>query len=113
MKIIQKIFFTLVLAGFAGAGNAQVVEDTITVEGICGMCKKRIEEAAYGQGVKFVEWTNATSQLAIAYRSDKVTLEEIEKRIAAAGHSTTHVKATEEQYNALPECCRYEHVEKH
>ncbi len=80
----------------------KVVEDTIIVEGVCGMCKSRIEEAAFGKGVKFVEWTNSTSELAIAYRSDKTSMEEIEARVAKAGHNTQNIKATKEDYESLP-----------
>lgn len=90
-----------------------VVSDTITVEGICEMCKKRIEEAAYGKGVKFAEWTNATSKLAIVYKSDKTSLNEIEDRIVKAGHSTEHRKAERSNYELLPDCCRYEDGHKH
>lgn len=77
------------------------------------MCKERIEEAAFGKGVKFAEWNKTTDELAIAYRSDKTSIAEIEKRVAQAGHSTEHVKAEEEDYTKLPECCRYEHEHKH
>lgn len=95
------------------AQSKKVVEDTITVQGICQMCKARIEQAAYGKGVKFASWTNETSELALAYRADKVSLREIEERIAAAGHTTENVKATQVAYDELPECCRYEHMHKH
>ena len=95
------------------AQGKKVVEDTITVEGICGMCKERIEQAAYGKGVKFASWTNESSELALAYRPDKVSLREIEERIAAAGHSTDSVQATRASYEQLPDCCRYEHMHKH
>ena len=81
MKIIQKIFFTLVLAGFAGAGTAQVVEDTITVEGICGMCKTRIEEAALAKGssswngpMRIVNWLLPTAQIKLPSRRLKSEL---------------------------------------
>lgn len=115
MKIFQTIFICsfLFLGSFTVSAQRDVVEDTIIVEGVCGMCKERIEEAAYGQGVKFVQWDKATSNLAVAYRSDKTSLEEIEQRVANAGHTTEHIKAERSDYEALPECCRYEHLEKH
>lgn len=96
-----------------GYAQNKVEQDTITVHGICEMCQKRIENAAYGKGVKFAQWTNATSTLVIAYRTDKTTLDEIETRIAQAGHSTEHKVADREDYEKLPECCRYESLHKH
>jgi len=115
MKFIKYFPLFLLFSFLTNATYAQkkVVEDTIQVEGICGMCKTRIEEAAFGSGVKFVEWTNSTSELVIAYRSNKTSLEEIEARIAKAGHTTSHVDTKEEDYNTLPDCCRYETGQKH
>jgi hypothetical protein len=77
------------------------------------MCKERIEEAAYGKGVKYVSWDKVTDQLAIAYRSDKTSLEEVEERILKAGHSTGTKQTEEAAYNSLPKCCRYEELEDH
>ncbi|GAB5540145.1 MAG: hypothetical protein Salg2KO_22480 [Salibacteraceae bacterium] len=115
MKIIFNVLVALFFTTLAttGYGQKTVLEDTIIVEGVCGMCKSRIEEAAFGKGVKFVEWTNTTSALAVAYRSDKTTLAEIEDRIVAAGHSTENKHAAKEEYESLPDCCKYEHLEKH
>jgi hypothetical protein len=107
---------TLMLAVFStGETQAQrkVMEDTLHVKGVCGMCKERIEEAAYGKGVKFVSWDKATDQLAVAYRSDKTSLEEVESRILKAGHSTENKEAKPEDYEKLPMCCRYMEKEKH
>ena len=115
MKIIQNIFilaaiFTLPTMSYS---QKKVTQDTIIVEGVCGMCKSRIEEAAFGKGVKFAEWTNATGQLALAYRTDKTSLAEIEARIVKAGHTTENKKAEDSDYTTLPECCRYEEKHKH
>lgn len=115
MKIIQNIFilvaiFTLPTIGFS---QKKVTQDTIIVEGVCGMCKTRIEEAAFGKGVKFAEWTKETGQLTLVYRSDKTSLDSIESRIVEAGHSTENKAAEKEDYTSLPECCRYEHQHKH
>ncbi len=115
MKIKQILLAVALLSTAPLFTQAQkkVVQDTLIVEGICGMCKTRIEEAAFGKGVKFVQWTNATSELAVAYRSDKTSIEEIEDRVVNRGHSTENKKARKEDYDALPDCCRYEHMEKH
>lgn len=115
MKTIKILLGVLSLTFIAKTSTAQdrIVEDTIIVQGVCGECQKRIEEAAYGKGVKYASWNKATKELSIAYREDKVTLLEIEERIARVGHSTEHVQAKSEDYGALPQCCQYEHNHTH
>ena len=103
----------LIIAGFTAKSQSNVVEDTLTVKGVCGMCKERIEEAAYGKGVKFVSWDKATDQLAIAYRTDKTSIESVTTRLLEAGHQVGDQKPSEEYYSKLPNCCKYEEVEKH
>ena len=114
MKSIQ-IILILIGTSWASAGLAQdkVIEDTLIVKGICGMCKERIENAAYGKGVKFVSWDQATDKLSLAFRSDKTSIAEIEQRVLKAGHSTSEHNASAENYAKLPDCCRYEEVPKH
>lgn len=114
MKILKyfPVFF-LTMFSFSVVAQSKIVEDTLIVKGICGMCKERIEEAAYGKGVKLVSWDKATDQLSLTYRSDKTTITEIEERIVKAGHSTVDHEAPQNAYNQLPDCCRYEELEKH
>lgn len=105
----------LILSFFAGSFNlqAQVAEDTLTVEGVCKMCKERIETAAYVKGVKFAQWNQETDQLSIAYKSDKVSKEDIVKSILQAGHSVDGTAPEDENYSSLPNCCRYHEIDKH
>lgn len=91
----------------------QINQDTLIVKGICEMCKKRIEDAAYGKGVKFASWEKVSDQLVVIYRADKTSLEAIEDRIVLAGHSTENREAGEDDYNKLPACCRYEELHDH
>lgn len=78
------------------------------VEGVCNMCKTRIENAAYIKGVKFTEWNKETGVLKVIYNPQKVKLNDIHKSIADAGHTTDKIKATEESYKKLPKCCAYD-----
>ena len=77
------------------------------VEGNCGMCKKRIEEAAFVKGVKRTEWNKETRELTVVYRPSKTTADNILAAVAKAGHSSEKAAATEADYNKLPECCHY------
>jgi len=71
------------------------------------MCKQRIEEAAYGKGVKSAVWDKSTGMLTVVYRPSKIAGAEIRQRIAAAGHDADTIRASEDAYHKLPECCSY------
>lgn len=80
---------------------------SIKVEGNCGECKKRIENAAYIKGVKNSSWDEKTKNLTLVYRADKVSEKQIHQAIAKSGHETPNVKADQEAYSNLPDCCKY------
>lgn len=84
-----------------------VVSDTLMVRGVCGSCETRIENAALIKGVKKAEWDKYKQQLIVFYKPAKVSLDEIEKEVAKAGHDTPNHKASDEVYNQLPACCAY------
>jgi copper chaperone CopZ len=72
------------------------------------MCKERIEKAARIKGVQKANWNVKTKMLNVSFDSTKTTLYSIQKSIAAVGHDTREVKASDESYNALHGCCQYE-----
>jgi len=81
--------------------------DTVSVSGNCGMCKARIEKAAKIDGVSKAEWKEDTKVLTLVYDPSKVKIEDIQKKIAAAGHDTGTFIADDKTYNNLPGCCKY------
>lgn len=85
----------------------EIRQDTVFVDGICNMCKDRIENAALVRGVKKVEWDNATSLLVVIYDSSKTNLDRIQLSIAEAGYDTQKYKAEFDNYKRLPKCCAY------
>lgn len=89
------------------AGNEKAKTEKIIVKGTCGMCKDRIEDAAYIKGVKRADWDTKTKELVIVYNPQKTNLSTIEKSIAAKGHDAGSVKADPTVYKALPSCCAY------
>lgn len=78
------------------------------VSGNCGMCKTRIEKAAKINGVTSAEWSADTKVLTLQYDPQKVKLDDVHKKIAAAGHDTEKTRATDAAYNRLHSCCKYE-----
>tara|TARA_R110002049_G_scaffold68109_11_gene176686 strand:- start:19483 stop:19875 length:393 start_codon:yes stop_codon:yes gene_type:complete len=107
--------FSLFLIGFST--QAQDVKEvkkkknakvSFTVDGICGMCKKRIETAALKtKGVKFAIWDVKSHQINVILDERKTPLDSLKQNIANVGHDIKGFKATEEAYNSVHPCCKY------
>ena len=113
MKKIVFIF-SLVLIGFSMQAQSKQVKKkknakiTLEVDGVCGMCKKRIETAALKtKGVKFALWNVKTHQLNLIIDERKTTVNTIQKNIAEVGHDSKGFKATDEAYSSVHSCCKY------
>lgn len=106
MKQLIIIALLLVVTGsFAQNKNTQAV---IEVDGVCLMCKARIEKACLSiKGVKSANWDVDTHKLKLFFDDNKATLKTIKSKIAAVGHDTQDIKATPEAYNAIHACCKY------
>ncbi len=95
----------LTTATFAQNKNAKA---SMEVDGVCMMCKERIEKAAIRtKGVKSAVWNVDTHELKLIYDERKTDLKTISKKIAEVGHDTKEIKATDEAYNSVHPCCRY------
>lgn len=80
--------------------------------GDCDECKTHIETTATSvEGVSSAEWNVESKELTVVFDDAVATLESIEMAVAGAGNDTPNYKATEEAFNALPECCQYEKEE--
>ncbi|MCC5916104.1 MAG: heavy-metal-associated domain-containing protein [Cryomorphaceae bacterium] len=83
------------------------IETTFKVDGLCEMCKKRIERSLEVNGVIFSEWNIDTKELFVVYRPKKITIEEIHQLINQAGHDTESSSAPDTVYNQIHHCCQY------
>ena len=104
--ILCFVFFSL----FSYAQQSPTNNDKASLEvlGNCGMCKKRIEKAAFSvKGVKYASWDIPSGQLRLVYNGLKTNLDVIEMQIAGSGHDTENHETTVETYNLLPACCQY------
>lgn len=82
---------------------------SFTVYGNCGMCKQRIEGALKDvTGVHSTAWDADTQIMDLSYDPAVVSLDDIQKKIAEAGHDTDKYRARDEAYQALPGCCQYQ-----
>ena len=97
---------------FASSVFAQEKTDTITVSGECGMCKSRIQKALKLEGISSAIWDTETKLLTVTYSSDKLSNDDIQKKVAAVGHDTEKYRAEDVVYSKLPGCCKYERKEK-
>ena len=83
--------------------------ENFTVSGNCGMCKKTIETAALSvKGVSKASWDVDTHIMTVFYNTDKVTLAQIQQKIAAAGYDNDGQRGNDTAYAKLPACCHYE-----
>jgi len=103
-----RFFSVVVLTFLGGAVFAQSKTDSIKVSGNCGMCKKRIETALKVPGITSADWNVKSKMLTVNYETSKLTLNEVQQKVADAGHDTPKFKATEAAYSKLPGCCQYE-----
>ncbi len=106
---MKKVFllFALVIttAAFSQNKNAKA---SIEVDGVCGMCKERIEKAAIRtKGVKSAIWNVDTHELKLIYDERKTDVKVISTNLASVGHDTKELKATDEAYNSVHPCCLY------
>lgn len=110
------LFTLIIITGtvFSQEKEKKKVETKIHVEGVCKMCKERIEDAAYIKGVKFAEWDKEKKELMLVYSPQITDLKKIQKSIAKAGHASKDIPADKEAYKKLPDCCKYaDGVETH
>ncbi len=108
------VFFSFIFVSEMNAQSAkpkkvQTIE--FEVNGVCGMCKERIEGAMDYKGIKFAEWNSKTQTLKVVFNTKKITEQQLHERIAHVGHDTSKAKAKDEVYDQLPECCRYRNGE--
>ena len=91
---------------------AQAKTEKFEVKGECGMCKSRIEKAAKSEnGVTKADWNQKTKLLEVSFDETKTSVHKVQMAIAKVGHDTPLHKASDEVYNALPGCCKYDRTE--
>ncbi|MDR1380572.1 MAG: efflux RND transporter periplasmic adaptor subunit [Tannerella sp.] len=93
------------VSGAAAGRDGRLV---MTVQGLCDMCRERIENAAKSvSGVSSASWDAATLRLHLDFDPAQTDGDEIGRAVAKAGHDTDRYRAGDSTYDALPECCKY------
>ena len=110
----MKKFFVGLLLLVSGSALAQTSEVTFWVNGVCGMCEKRIESALINSpGVKFADWDIETLQVKVVINSKKLSEQKLHEIVAGVGHDTQKVRAKDEDYAKVNGCCKYRTLDKH
>ncbi len=77
------------------------------VNGVCEMCKNRIETALDVKGIRLADWNIRTKFCRVKFNSEVISENDIYKLISGVGHDTPIYKASDEDYNNLYHCCHY------
>ncbi len=111
---MKNIFLGIMMLFVAFSAHSQEKKNKnaqydIEVNGNCEQCKKRIEKAAFSvAGVKSAEWQIDSHILHLIINEEKCSLADVKKALAKVGHDTEDVKASDEDYQKLHTCCKYE-----
>jgi len=115
MKSMFNILIVLSVVLSVTSGHAQIKNpqtETVKIFGNCDMCKTAIENAGNNKNTANVNWYKDTQMAEITYDSQKTNRDEILKRIALAGYDNDQFLAPDNAYAQLPECCKYERLNK-
>ena len=104
-KLVIVLTVLITTVAFGQNKNARA---SMEVDGVCLMCKSRIEKASLNtKGVKSAVWNVKTHELKLIFDERKTDLKTIQGSIVAVGHDTKVLKATDEAYATVHPCCRY------
>lgn len=106
-NILVLIIFIFSFSTYPNAQENKIQKVEFKVFGNCGICKTRIEKSLKIKEVKKAKWNKRTKVLSVAYLSLAITLDSLQRRIAAVGHDTEKFKAPDSMYIKLPDCCLY------
>ena len=104
-KLIAIAILFIGLTSFSQNKNARA---SLDVDGVCLMCKDRIEKACITtKGVKSAVWNVQTHELKLIYDERKTDVKTIQENILAVGHDNEELVATDEAYATVHACCKY------
>lgn len=110
---MKKAFRVITVAAFIFAAmsfaNVEAKDAKIKVNGVCGMCKTKIEKAAKSvKGVKTAVWDANTKELTLDYNEKLTNVKKISQAVAKVGYDAGEIKADKDARAKLPACCKGE-----
>lgn len=106
------LFFGIFTTFTINAQSKKSQTETFKVWGNCGMCKKTIEKSLKTKSISKAEWNMETKMMTVVFNPKKISLSQIHKKIASVGYDTEQETASDEVYNKLHGCCKYERKNK-
>lgn len=107
-KIIIVLTVFISTLTFAQDKNAKA---SLEVDGVCLMCKSRIEKACLNtKGVKSAIWDVKSHELKLIFDANKTNVKTIQKNVVSVGHDTKELKATDKAYASVHPCCQYRDI---
>ena len=104
----NSVIIAIFLIGATTFAQNKNAKASTEVNGVCGMCKARIEKACLNtKGVKWADWNVDTHELKLIFDERKTDLKTIEANVLAVGHDVKERKATDEAYAKVHPCCKY------
>lgn len=126
-KILQLISFIILLGASTACGNKStttekesgrdaikassspvIATSQFKVWGNCEQCKETIESSLKVDGILKADWNVDSKRMAVTYDESKITLDQIQKKIAGVGYDNDVYKGDDKAYAELPDCCKYE-----
>jgi len=108
MKHIILLGGILLSCLFSNTLFSQTDTTSIFVDGLCGMCKERIEKAALEvDGVVNADWSDDSRMLTVATGNEAFDEDQLHRAVTEVGHDTKKYKASDEAYAKLHDCCKY------
>ncbi|PCJ81997.1 MAG: hypothetical protein COA49_03265 [Bacteroidetes bacterium] len=81
---------------------------TFSVRGNCGMCEEKIEAAYDVKGIVSADYDLEHEEMHVVYKTKYFNCIMCVQRLAAnVGYDTQDVKANDDVYNELADCCKY------
>lgn len=113
MKTKMLSFLVLILFGAMTVFAENKTEKIEVKGGDCEECKVHIEKTVLSvDGVLQAHWDMKTKQLKVIFDDSKTSMADLGKAIAKGGNDTPNQKATDEDFNKLPDCCKYERAKE-
>lgn len=106
-KIFMALSVIAVVVTMAFSKPPSKATVSFKVMGTCDMCKSRIESSLDVKGVRKAVWDVDAQTVTVNYNPRKLEEIQLHNLCAIAGHDTEKVKASEQAYADLPECCQY------
>ena len=106
MKSLSLSFFIILFFSFNLLAQTEN-RDSVKVWGNCGMCKRTIESAAKKGGALTADWNKETKMLSFSVDAAGSS-HKVQESIAAAGYDTRDLTASNDAYDKLPGCCKYD-----